>query len=309
MKKYFRKLHNIIKNPRIVPIFFLNKGTLNWLSDEKYLALRYRIITGKKLDLNNPKTFSEKLQWLKLNDRNPDYTHMVDKCLAKKYVAELIGSEYIIPTLGIWECFDDIDFDGLPNKFVLKCNHDSGGVIVCRDKNSFDREKAKKILNKHLKSNFFYPSRQQSYKNINPKLFAEKYLEDTNGNNGKGILNYKFNCFHGEPYFLYVSQEGGEGHETLLVSNVTLEWKKAEFHRADYKEFEELPKKPVNLEKMIELARILSQGHYFLRVDFYEIDGKIYFGELTFYPTNGIVLFEPKEYELKFGDLIKLPIT
>lgn len=307
MKSCFNKLIKIIKNPRIILVYFLNKGFLNWLSDEKYLSLRYRIITGKSLNLQNPKTFSEKLQWLKLNDRNPYYTQMVDKCAAKDYVAGLIGNQYIIPTLGTWERFEDIDFDILPSQFVLKCNHDSGGVVVCRDKNKLDRKKAKKMLDKHLKTNFFYASRQQSYKNIQPKLIAEEYLEDKKDISKSGLSDYKFYCFHGKPQFLYLSQ-GLEDHKTAAISYVTLDWKKTNFHRTDYKEFEELPKKPLHLEKMIELAEILSQGHYFLRVDFYEVNGNIYFGELTFYPGNGMTPFEPQEYETIFGDLIKIPI-
>lgn len=309
MKKYADKLKRIIKNPRIFPLYFLDKGILNWISDEKYLALRYRIITGRKLNIKNPRTFSEKLQWLKLNDRNPDYTKMVDKCAAKEYVASLIGSDYIIPTLGVWERFEDIDFNTLPNQFVLKCNHNSGGVCVCRDKAKLDKKKLCKKMTSQLKTNFFYPSRQQSYKNIKPQLIAEQYLEDANdkGKSKKGLVDYKFYCFHGEPKFLYLSQ-GLEDHKTAFISYVTLDWKKADFHRTDYKEFKELPEKPAHFEKMIEFARILSRGHYFLRVDFYEVNEKIYFGELTFYPGNGMTSFEPFEYECKFGEMIKLPM-
>lgn len=306
---FAKKLQEMIKNPRVTMIHLLNRGLLNWLSDERYLQIRYYIVTGKNLNLEHPKTFTEKLQWLKLNDRNPSYVYMVDKCAAKEYVANLIGNQYIIPTLGVWNCFEDIDFDKLPQQFVLKCNHDSGGVIVCRDKNKFNKQKAAKFLNKRLKINYFYAGRQQSYKNIKPKLIVEQYLEadtDAEDSSVKGLVDYKFYCFNGEPHFLYISK-GLEDHRTARISYATLEWEKADFHRHDYMEFEQLPPQPACFEKMIELSRILARGHYFLRVDFYEVNEKVYFGELTFYPGNGMTLFEPEEYEEQFGDLIKIP--
>lgn len=273
------------------------------MSDRAYLKLLYRERMGKKFNLDNPQTFNEKLNWLKLNDRKDIYTTMVDKYEAKKYVADLIGEEYIIPTIGKWNHFDEIDFDKLPEQFVLKCTHDSGGLSICKSKGSFNKEEAKNKINKSLKKNYYYASREWPYKNVKPRIIAEPYLENQKG---KGLIDYKFFCFNGTPKFLYIS-EGLENHETASISFLDMEFKKARFKRKDYKEYEEIPKEPVNFEKMKELSKILSKGIAFLRVDFYEIEGRIYFSELTFYPCSGFIPFEPEEYDKIIGDMLILP--
>lgn len=282
------------------------KGLLNWVPDKPYLKIRFRIATGgEKLDLKNPKTFNHKLQWLKIYDRKPIYTSMVDKYEAKKFVADRLGSEYIVENYGAWDRFDDIDFDALPEQFVLKCTHDSGGLVVCRDKNTLDREKAREKIERSLKRNYFWSGREWPYKNVKKKIIAEKYLSDFDSEDG--ITDYKFYCFDGEPKFLYVSR-GLEDHSTARISFLTLDWQFAPFGRRDFKPFESLPPKPQNYEKMLEICKTLSKDCPFLRVDLYECSGQVYFSELTFFPCGGVMPFKDKSDDEKLGQLIKLPI-
>jgi len=273
------------------------------LPDKVYLSVMYLYTMGREMHWDNPQTFNEKLQWLKVYDRKYEYTVMVDKFLAKKYAADKIGEEYIIPTLGAWERFEDIDFDTLPNQFVLKCTHDSGGLVICRDKSKFDKKEARKKIEKCLNRNFYWQSREWPYKNVKRKILVEKYMEDASA---EELKDYKFYCFNGIPKFLYLSQ-GLENHTTARISYVTLDWKIADFYRDDYLPFDELPAKPKMFERMIELAKQLSEGISFLRVDFYEINGKIYFGEMTFYPGGGFTRFAPEEWDYKLGSWIELP--
>ncbi len=284
-------------------MFLSNRGFFNRMSDETYLKLRYNCIMGKKLNLDNPVTYNEKLQWLKLYDRKPEYTKMVDKYEAKKYVADIIGEEYIIPTLGVWDNVNDIDFDTLPNQFVLKCTHDSGGIVICKDKATFDIENAKNTLNHFLNRNFYSVHREWPYKDVQPRIIAEKYMEDESG---KDLKDYKFFCFNGEPKLLYIS-EGLSDHSTAKISFADMDYNIAEFKRNDFKPFDELPKKPINFEKMKELAKVLSKDRAFIRVDFYEINKKIFFGELTFFPCSGYLPFDPEKYDKILGDWITLP--
>lgn len=282
------------------------RGYLSFISDEKMLEILYFRVFHKKLNLKSPKTFNEKLQWLKINDRKPEYTKMVDKYEAKKYVAEIIGEEYIIPTLGIWKSFDDINFDKLPNQFVLKCTHDSGGLVICRDKSKFNKKKAKKKIEKSLKVNFYNVGREWPYKNVKPYIIAEQYMEDFDGaKDSSGLMDYKFYCFNGKVRCLYVSR-GMENHATAKVSFLTPSWEFEPFNRTDYKPFNRLPKKPSTFDEMIKVAESLSANNKFLRVDLYEINEKIYFSELTFSPCSGLMPFEPKEWDEILGNWIDL---
>ena len=283
---------------------YLAKRNIIKMKDEDYIKLIYKNVFNKELDLEEPKTFNEKLQWLKLYDRKNIYTTMVDKYEAKQYVSNIIGKEYIIPTYDVYEKFEDIDFEKLPNQFVLKTTHDSGGLVICRDKKTFNYKKAKTKLNKDLKKNYYLNGREWPYKNVHPRIIAEKYMQNKEE---KELKDYKFYCFNGKPLFLYVS-EGLENHKTARISFYDIDYNEVPFSRTDYQQFEEKPKKPVNFEKMKELAEKLSKGHAFLRVDFYEINNKIYFGELTFTPNSGLMLFKPKEYDEILGNLIELPI-
>lgn len=284
-------------------MFLSNRGFFNRMSDKAYLKLRYNCIMGKKLNLDNPVTYNEKLQWLKLYDRKPEYTKMVDKYEAKKYVADIIGEEYIIPTLGVWDNVNDIDFDTLPNQFVLKCTHDSGGLVICKDKAELDIENSKNTLNHFLNRNFYSVHREWPYKDVKHRIIAEKYMEDESG---KDLKDYKFFCFNGEPKLLYIS-EGLSDHSTAKISFADMDYNIAEFKRNDFKPFNELPKKPINFEKMKELAKVLSKDRAFIRVDFYEINKKIFFGELTFFPCSGYLPFDPEKYDKVLGDWITLP--
>ena len=295
------KILEYIKSPGLIVSYLArNYGAFKWMKDDTYLKILYKAIYHKKLNLHDPKTFSEKLQWLKLYDRNEDYVAMVDKYQSKIYVAGLIGEEHIIPTLGVWDSFDDIDFKNLPRSYVLKCTHDSGGLVICRN-NNIDFKAAKEKINSSLKRNYYYLFREWPYKEVKPRIIAEKYME----NNGEPLVDYKFYCFNGEPRFLYVSK-GLENHKTARISFLNIDWTFADFQRTDYKGFEKLPEKPKHYDQMIEFARRLSRGIRFLRVDLYEIDGTVYFSELTFSPNSGFMVFTDMKYDREIGDLLEL---
>lgn len=297
-------LKEIVKRPHLLFLTLGHRGWFNWMSDEQYIRIAYRARMGKKLVLDPPQTFSEKLQWLKLYNRKPEYTAMVDKYEVKPIVAKIIGEEYIIPTLGLWNHFDEIDFDKLPNQFVLKCTHDSGGLVVCKDKSKLDRKAAKGKIEQCLKNNFFWGMREWPYKNVKPRIIAEQYMEDEQT---KELRDYKFFCFDGEVKALFIATERmKEGEET-----------KFDFFDENYNHLpftnghpnaEVLPQKPECFEEMKALAAKLSKGIPHVRVDFYEVNGKVYFGEMTFFHWSGFTPFVPEEWDYTFGSWIKLPI-
>lgn len=302
-----KNIHNFIKDNIISSklIFKINNilGISNNMEDSVYLKSMYKIYMKKNLNLSDPETFNEKIQWLKLYDRKPEYTMMVDKYKVREYIAEKIGAEYLIPLIGVWNNPNEIDYECLPNQFVLKCNHDSGGLSICRDKDSFDFKKAKKKLTKSLKTNYYYSSREWVYKDVKPLVLAEKYMEDRSSNQ---LTDYKFYCFNGEVKFLYIST-GLEDHSTARIGFYDLDFNKMKFRRSDYALPEKDPIKPQNFDKMIEIAKKLSHDIPFIRVDLYNINDKIYFSELTFYPCSGYMPFEPEEWDYKLGQLIELP--
>lgn len=247
------------------------------------------------------------MQWLKLYDRNPIHPMLVDKYEAKEIVAKFIGEEHIIPTLGVWNKFDDIDFSKLPSQFVLKCTHDSGGLVICRDRKDFNLNKSRRKINKCLKRNFYYGQREWVYKNIKPRIIAEKYMEDETANRlgSSGLTDFKFFCFNGKLEFVYVSC-GLENHDTAQISFLTMDWKLANFKRSDYNCLSSLPNKPKKFDEMVEFAKILSRDEKFVRIDFYEINSNIYFSEMTYYPCGGFLPFDPIEWDNKIGDMLKL---
>lgn len=297
------KLISYIKKPSKIILYLFNKNFFFFLNDETYIKIKYKLITGEKLNLLNPVSFNEKMQWLKLYDRKEKYTTMVDKYEAKKYVASIIGDKYIIPTLGIYNSFDEIDFNKLPNQFVIKCTHDSGGIVICKDKSKLDINKTKKKINKFLRRKYFYIHREWPYKNVKPRIIIEKYMEDEKN---KSMRDYKFFCFGGRPKIMYIS-EGLEDHKTASMSFFDMNFTLTDCKRKDFKLLNYIPKKPFNFEKMKQLAAILSKDIPHLRVDFYDINGKIYFGELTFSTCAGIIPFEDEEWNKKLGDMIVLP--
>lgn len=295
-----KKLYTYLRHPQYFLLWLDIKGIVR-LPDDLYLKIFYKKKIGKKLNLKNPQTFNEKMQWLKLNDRKEIYTTMVDKYDVKKYVANIIGEEYIIPTIGVYDNFDNINFDELPNKFVIKCTHDSGGVVVCKDKSTFNIEIARKKINDCLKKNFYYLGREWPYKNVKPRIIIEKFLEDEKN---EDLIDYKIMCFNGKAQcsFLCLNRRSKEG---LNVDFYDLNWNKMPFER-HYKQSNIVMEKPENYDLMIELAEKLAKNIPFVRVDFYDIKGKVYFGELTFYPGSGMEEFNPEEWDKKLGDLLVL---
>ena len=277
---------------------------LIFLPDYFYIKHQYRRKTGKKLNLKKLETYNEKLQWLKLYDRNPEYTNLVDKYQVRKYVAENAGAEYLIPVYGVWDYFDDIDFDTLPDQFVLKCTHDSGSVVICKDKNDFNIPEMRKFFRKRLAVNFFWTKREWVYKNIKPRIMAEKLMVDESGSI---LKDYKFYCFNGVPKIIEVifDRFTKEPKENFY----TLDWKYQHFTNGNFTAAPNVNiEKPRCFEKMLEIVRKLSAGKIHVRVDLYEIGGKIYFGELTFFNVSGYGFFNPPVWDKIFGDWITLPI-
>ncbi len=296
------KIKYVIENPKYLLLHFLLK-TARIYSDAWFLKTMFKLKLGYKLDLNNPQTYNAKLQWLKLYDRKKEYTTMVDKVEAKKYVSDIIGEEYIIPTLGVYDNVEDIDFDKLPQQFVLKCTHDSGGIVVCRDKTKLIINNAKKKLRKGIGHSYYYQNREWPYLNVMPRIIAEQYMEDKETGD---LRDYKFFCFNGEVKALFIASDRfTAGEET-----------KFDFFDADFNHLpftnghpnaNTLPKKPIQFELMKELAAKLSKNIPQVRIDFYEVNGKVYFGEITFFHWSGMKSFEPIEWDYTFGRWITLP--
>lgn len=277
-------------------------GLYNRMPDAEYLMKRYKAFIGKPLNLENPQTFNEKLQWLKLYDRKPLYTMLVDKVKVKNYVADLIGSEFIIPTLGVWERPDDIEFQNLPDRFVLKCNHNSGsGMYICNDKSKLKIHKVKRMLRNGLKQNYYLTAREWPYKDVPRRIIAEENI----ATEAEDLMDYKFMCFNGKVMCSFVCSDRFS-EEGLKVTFFDRDWNVMPFERCYPKSMLSLSK-PKNYEKMIQLAETLSKGIPFVRVDFYDLSEKIYFGELTFFPGSGFEEFRPEEWDMKLGELIELP--
>ena len=272
------------------------------IPDRIYLQIVYFRHFKKFIDFDNPKTFNEKIQWLKLNYRKEEYTNLVDKYRVKQYITKLIGEEYVIPTLGVWKNVDDIDFKSLPEKFVLKCNNDSGGIVICKNKKDFDEVKAKSFLKERLKNNGYWYGREWPYKNIKPCIIAEKYMEDSIS---KDLKDYKFFCFNGSMEFFDIDIDRFIEHRSNYYdrNGNFLPFGKT-YCPPDYTKKIEMPK---NLDKMIELAETISHNTVLSRIDFYEIDGQVYFGEITFYPGSGFSPFTDEKWDYKLGDMIDLP--
>ena len=274
---------------------------MRFLPDSAYIQLNYFAHFKHFANLKEPKTYNEKLNWLKLHDRNPLYTTLVDKYAVKEYIAALIGEKYIIPTLGVWDRFDEINFDALPQRFVLKCTHDSEGLVIVTDKEKLDMKAAKEKIEASLKQNFYYIGREWPYKNVKPRIIAEQYMEDeTDGE----LRDYKFFCFNGNPKAMFIASERNTGsvkfdYYDLVFNHLNIKQK--------YPNADTALKKPVNFDKMIELSGVLSKGFPHVRVDFYEVNGHLYFGELTFYHFSGFMPFQPADWDKTFGDWLELP--
>ncbi len=279
------------------------------LPDSLYLRLMYYFQTGKRLHLKHPKTFNEKLQWLKLHDRKPEYAKMVDKYAAKEYVAGIIGQEYIVPTLGVWDRPEDITWDELPDQFVLKTTHGGGskGVVICCDKEKLDKADTIRHLQAAMKHDFYKNYREWPYKDVKHRVIAEELLNDNGNENENGIKDYKFFCFNGKP--IYCDVISGRSKK-LTSDHFDMQWTHLPFIFKDLPTAESVPAKPHNFETMRQLSSRLSAGHPHLRVDFYEVNGRVYFGELTFYSASGFGKFTPEEWDEIWGrNILELGVT
>ena len=254
------------------------------------------------MDFSNPKTYNEKLQWLKLYDRNPDYTKMVDKAAAKDYVKNIIGEKHIIPTLGVWDRPEDIDFEKLPSKFVLKCTHDSGGIVICHDKAKLNKDEVIAKFKKALKTNYYYQNREWPYFHVKPRIIGEELMVDESG---VELKDYKWFCFNGEPKALFIASDRMTPGEETKFDFFDMDFNHLPFTNG-HPNANLLPRKPAGFDEMRKLASQLSVGIPHVRVDFYDVNGHIYFGELTFYHWSGIVPFKPDNWDRVFGDWINL---
>lgn len=301
----YNAIHSLMHNRR----HFLGALCIRFsflFPDKVYLKIMHRLELRKRLELDHPETYNDKLQWIKLYCRRPEFTMMTDKVAVKPYVAEKIGPQYVVPLLGVWNSVDEIEWDKLPQQFVLKTNHDGGnfGVVICRDKTSFDRKKAEKRLKASLRRNTFLLGREWPYKNIPRKVFAEQYIEDASN---PDLRDYKFYCFDGKVRIIFVAGERQSGHE------VRIDYFDADYNHLDLRQSHPNasvpPAKPHHFELMKKLAEELSQGIPHVRVDFYEANDRVYFSELTFFPYGGWAAFHPEKYDYELGSYIKLPET
>lgn len=293
----------IVKNLRRVALGLLRRCGI-CLSDKVFLQLQYYLYMGKKLNLKCPATFQEKLQWLKLYNRRPEYTNMVDKYEAKKYAASLIGEEFVIPTFGVWNNFDEIDFSQLPNQFVLKTTNGGGssGIIICKDKATLDVSYARKVLNNSLRSDIYRAFKEWPYKNIHPRIIAEKYMVDESGE----LRDFKFTCTNGVAHNVMLCMDRYSGDTKFYFFDKS--WNLLRLNKRG----REAPTdftvpKPRNIEQMFEIAAKLSEKLPYARIDLYNVNGKIYFGEITFFPQSGYDSNLLPEAEFEFGNLVKLP--
>ncbi len=298
------RLKSVLKNPKKISAFLETKGFFNILSDKAYVKLVYKRCIGKKLDLDNPKTFNEKIQWLKLYDRKPEYTNLVDKYEVKKIVADKIGEEYIIPTLGVWDKFEEIDFDKLPNQFVLKCTHDSGSIIICKDKSNFDIKSARKKINKSLKRNYYYHGREYPYKNVKPRIIAEKFLEDKSHFVPE---DYKIYCFNGKPKYIVVFHGRFDDSKVLSETVYDLNWIPQGISLDDHFEISDIiEEKPKKFDELISVCNKLCTDFPQVRVDFYIVNDNIYFGEMTLSTASGFQPMIPTYIDEQLGKEVDL---
>lgn len=289
-----------VKNPYLILGWVFRRVSHLIKDDSIFAKLSYFINMHRTLNLKTPKSFNEKLQWLKLYNRRPEYTLYVDKYEVKGYIKKMLGEKYIIPTLGIYNSFDEIDFNKLPNQFVLKTTHDSGGIFICKDKSTMDIDKARNILTKSLKNDYYVSHREWPYKNVKHRIIAEKYMEDESGYE---LKDYKFFCFDGEPKIFFIATD--RPHDTRF------DFFDMDFHHLPFAQGHpwarhEL-KKPEKFEEMIDIARKLSKGMPHVRVDLYNINGQIYFGELTFFNMGANTPILPIEWDYKIGSWLNLP--
>lgn len=289
------------KHPIWMMKYTLERAGIFKMDDESFLRFIYEYVFERPLDLDNPRSYNEKLQWLKLNDRQPIYNVMVDKYEAKKYISNIIGEEYIVPTLGVWDSFDDIPFGDLPRRFVLKCTHDSGGNVIVRDREKMDYRAIRKKIKRCLKQNYFYQGREWQYKDIKPRVIAEQYLEDTDG---VSINDYKILCFEGEAKLVEVHRNRFTDHHTQDFYDP--EWNKMEIQQLGESNSSKTEDKPERLCELLRLSEKIAEGFHHLRIDWYIVKGRVFFGEITLYDSSGLCRFTDYRWDELLGSWIKL---
>lgn len=291
---------SLLRKPQKLILPAGQNGMLKFIPDKRYLETIFRVEMGYKLNLEHPKTYNEKLQWIKLYDRKPEYTVYADKYKVRKYIAEKIGEKYLIPLIGMYKKAEDIPWDELPERFVLKCNHASGTNIICTDKSKLDYSSAEKKLNAWLKLNAFWGGREWSYKDIEPCIICEEYLETEDGLTPN---DYKIMCFNGVPKLIQVHHDRYGAHTLDFMDE---NWKKTGIIQGPPNSTDEIPK-PEEFDEMMEIARNLSRDMYYARVDLYIVRHRVLFGEITMYPTSGFCLFDDPNTDIMLGEWIKLP--
>lgn len=277
------------------------RGYFNWMSDERYIRLAYMWRMGKKLNLENPISFTEKLQWLKLHDRNSVYPELVDKYGVRCIIADRLGEEYLIPLIAQYDRIEDIEWEKLPDQFVLKCTHGSSTNIICTDKSAFDKKKAQQKLKVWMNRDWYWFGREWPYKNMKRRIIVEQYMVDESGNE---LKDYKINCFNGEPKFIQVMS--GRNAGAYYLNQFDTEWHPTPTGRKHHVPSKTPIAKPSNLLQLLEIARILSNGMPYVRIDLYIIDHKIYFGEITFFPASGYIDYADEKIDIALGKLIDL---
>ena len=303
VKHKARTFFSLANHPGKLVLPASQNGLLNWIPDKTALKLLYRAEMGESLDLDHPVTFSEKIQWIKLFDRKSRYTMMVDKYLAKEIVASEIGEEYVIPTYAVWDDAKSVDLDALPNEFVIKCNHDSHGLVICRDKSAIDQKAVIRKMNAGLRKNAYHQSREWAYKDVKRKILAEKLIVDPKN---RDLIDYKFFCFNGVPLYCQVIKNRSTGE---TIDFYDMDWNPMPFTGLGLGKGPErgtFTEKPEHYGKMRQIAEKLAQGTFFVRIDLYNVEGRILFGEFTLYPKSGLARFYPDEWNRKLGDLIRL---
>ena len=302
MNSVLNKAKKIIFDENYRFLILSNLGFYNHIPDEIYLKKEFKASLNFELNLDNPTTYNEKIQWLKLNDRKPIYTTMVDKYKVREYIKQKIGENYLIPLLGVWDDVNDIEFNNLPEKFVLKCNHNSGlGMFVCTDKSKMQINKVKRDLKKGLKENYYYKHREWPYKNVDPKIICEEFI----GENDRTPDDYKFLVINGEIYTILVCKD--RDREKVKFYYFDADWNRMYCQRKEPAE-EYVIEKPDNYDEMVSIVKKLSEGFSTIRVDLYNVSGKIYFSELTFYDSSGFDTDITYNEDCKRGLLLKLPI-
>lgn len=292
---------SLIKSPQRLILPAGQNGLLNFLPDKTYLKAVFKAETGYELDLNHPQTYNEKLQWIKLYDRKPEYVIYADKYKVREHIANTIGADHLIPLIGMYKRAEGIPWQDLPNRFVLKCNHASGTNIICKNKADLDIASAEKKLNTWLKKNAYWGAREWCYKDIEPCIICEEFIETADGNTPD---DYKFMCFNGIPRLIQVHHDRYGNH---TLDYYTPEWKKADLQRIDANISTKIVERPEKLDEMLSIVERLSKDMYYARIDLYYVSGRIYFGEITLYPTGGFSTFTRHEDDLLLGSYIKLP--